>query len=69
MNIPDCYDPAYWAERLESALDAALEKLPVCECCQKPIQDDYTWEINDELLCEDCAAAKYRRNTDNFVME
>lgn len=55
-------------ERHEQELEAALERLPVCEECENPIQDDYTWNIGGELLCPDCAAKRYRRNTEDFVL-
>ncbi len=37
------------------------DSLPRCECCGEPI-DDYVWEIDEEILCEDCAREKYRRS-------
>lgn len=57
MNIPDCYDPIYQAERRESEAD---RNVLICETCHDPIYDEY-WEIGCELLCEYCAAKKYRK--------
>ena len=37
------------------------DSLPHCECCGDPI-DDYVWEIDGEVLCDDCAREKYRRS-------
>lgn len=54
-------------EQHQRELDAELERLPVCECCGHPIQDDYTWDIDGELLCDGCAADKYRKHTEDFV--
>lgn len=42
------------------------DSLPHCEYCGCHI-DDYVWLIDDEILCDDCAAAKYRRNAEDFV--
>lgn len=42
------------------------ESLPKCEKCGCAI-DDYVWEIDDDILCEDCAAAKFRRNVEDYV--
>ena len=30
------------------------ERLPICVECDKPIETDYCYEINDEYLCENC---------------
>lgn len=42
------------------------DSLPHCERCGDPI-DDYVWLIDDEILCEGCAAKKYRRNAEDYV--
>ena len=34
-----------------------------CESCGQPL-DDYMWEIDGEILCEDCAREKYRRRAE-----
>ena len=39
------------------------DSLPHCDCCGEFI-DDFVWEIDDEILCEDCAKEKYRRSVD-----
>ena len=47
----------------EKAQQEWEDSLPHCDCCGEPI-DDYVWEIDDEILCEDCAIEKYRRSVD-----
>lgn len=61
MDIPDCYDPIYQAERL-----AAEEPALHCENCGEPIYDEY-WEICGALLCEKCAARLYRKNAEDLI--
>lgn len=56
-------------EQHQRELDAALSKRPVCECCGNHIQDDYTWNIDGELLCDECAADRYRKHTEDFMDE
>jgi len=51
-----CYidDPLEaFAEETEE-LEDAVEVLPVCSECEKPIQDDYCFVINGEPICEEC---------------
>lgn len=42
------------------------DSLPHCEKCGCAI-DDYVWEIDDEILCEDCAADKYRKSAEDYL--
>lgn len=66
MNIPDNYN--LW-EAHERRKEKLLEQLPLCEAhkCRHPIQDDYYFEIDGEILCEDCMNRRYRKNTEDFV--
>lgn len=63
MNIPDCYDPIYQAERREAEVD---ENALLCEECFHPITGDYAWDINNEILCERCAIRKYRKYVEDL---
>jgi formylmethanofuran dehydrogenase subunit E len=31
-----------------------LDKLPLCECCNQPIQQERAVYYNDQWFCEDC---------------
>ena len=65
-----CYVPDYldhWAEHNRQQ-EAELNRLPkCCECCE-PIQDDYCFQINDEIICEQCLVENYRISTEDLVM-
>lgn len=50
----------------ERAQARALEKLPRCSECDEPIQDDFCYEINGELICEECLQ-QYRRRTEDVM--
>lgn len=63
MEIPDCYDPIYQAERL--AEEADKNELH-CEECTRALTDD-VWEIEGRLLCEKCAARLYRKNVEDLI--
>ena len=41
--------------------EAKLENLPVCDCCGERIQDEYYYDIDGEILCEECLKENYRR--------
>ena len=51
---------ALW-EAHDREQEEALEKLPVCDCCGERIQDEYYYDIDGEILCEECLKDRYRR--------
>ena len=65
MSIPDNYDQ--WVAH-ERKIERLLEGLPVCEGhkCGKRIQDDMYFDIDGEILCEDCIIRKYGRRTEDY---
>jgi formylmethanofuran dehydrogenase subunit E len=60
-------DPIRDAEARDAEQQAALDKLPVCYYCGEPIQDDFCYEINDEIICEECLNANFRKQTDDLI--
>ena len=64
MNIPDNYDKFI---QHEQEREEQLNKLPRCSECDEPIQDDYCFEINDELICEGCMNQNHRKWVEDYV--
>ena len=60
-------DPLRDAEARDRDQQEGLDRLPVCACCGEPIQDDYYYEIGDEILCEECLNENYRHPTDLYL--
>ena len=60
-------DPVKDQIRDDARKEAELEKMPKCSYCRQPIQDDYLYEINDELICEECLNQNFRKNTEDFM--
>lgn len=60
-------DPVADAERYAAEQDKALECLPVCCECMQHIQNDYCFEINDEIICETCLNDNYRKFTTDLM--
>lgn len=54
--IPDNYE--LW-DRHERELERRLASRPVCEDCGKPIQDDFYFEVEGDILCEECMHGRY----------
>jgi formylmethanofuran dehydrogenase subunit E len=51
MGIPDNY--SQWA-RHDAEQESELHLLPYCSECGEHIQADTCFEINDEIICEEC---------------
>ena len=59
-------DPVKDFERHDRAQEKLLEQLPICDDCGKRIGEDYYFDIDAEILCEDCVIERYRRNTNDY---
>lgn len=44
-----------------------LARYPVCVSCGESITDDCYYEIEGEILCEDCMNERYGRSTYDYV--
>lgn len=64
MNVPDNYDQ--W-EAHEREKERQLERLPVCEVCGNPIQDEHLYLINDEFICDECLIREFRKDASDYV--
>lgn len=56
-------DPYRDFNRWNDEQEERLAELPECEECGEHIQDEYLWDIDGQILCEDCARKLYRRFT------
>ena len=54
-------DPIKDAERYIAKQEKQLSKLPKCADCGERVQDDFYFEINDEVICPDCLDSHYRK--------
>ena len=62
-------DPVKDHDRYQDEQDKQLQKLPKCSICDYHIQDDYLYEINDELICESCIKDNFRKNVEDYMDE
>lgn len=47
----------------------ALEKYPTCYCCGEHIVDNYLYDIDGDLVCEECLKEHYRKSTYDYIDE
>lgn len=50
-------------DRWEEEKERAIAKLPRCDYCNEPIQDDYCYDLDGEVICEDCLNRHFRKLT------
>lgn len=54
-------------DRYQEEQDKQLQKLPKCSMCDEHIQTDYLYEINDEVVCEECLNEHFRKNVEDYI--
>ena len=50
----------------DADMEYSLEQLPMCETCGERVQDDYYYEIDGCIYCEECLNRQYRKDTENY---
>lgn len=60
-------DPIADFHRHDAELQEKLDKLPICECCGEPIQQEMAVYYNDQWCCEDCEDAFWLSIREDFL--
>lgn len=47
--------------------EAELKKRPVCVFCGEHIQDDYLFELGNDIICEKCLNDNFRKYTEDYI--
>ena len=53
--------------RHDAEQQAKLDKLPVCECCKEPIQQEKAIYYNDQWCCEECEEEFWQNIREDFL--
>lgn len=67
MSIFMSDDPNEDFNRLDAKQAEYLNRLPVCDCCHEPIQDEYLYDICGDFICGDCLNRLCRKHTEDFL--
>lgn len=65
-------DPVRDFDRYDAVMAAREAKLPECEnkgCRHRKIHDEIFFDIDGEILCEDCMRDRYERNTEDWLRD
>lgn len=60
-------DPIADFECWDAEQQRELDRLPECEYCGHPIQDEMCYRINDNLVCEDCLDYQFKVRTEDYA--
>lgn len=66
MRVPDNYD-AYKSHEAEQ--ESWLSRLPICDECHEPIQDDVLYDIDGIIYCEKCMQDAFRKWREDYEKE
>ena len=64
MQIPDNLDRF---ERYDAEREAQLQRLPICEKCKNPIQQEKAVYYNDQWICEECESDFWKDIREDFL--
>ena len=64
MYIPD-YTDMFNAHDAEQQREAG--RLPKCDYCGKTIMDEHLYDINGDVICEDCMKDNFRKPVENYI--
>ena len=56
-------------EQHDREQQAKLDKLPICDCCQEPIQQEKAIYYNDQWCCEECESEFWQNIREDFLAE
>jgi formylmethanofuran dehydrogenase subunit E len=51
----------------EAEADEALDNFPKCDFCGEVIQEDHLYDIGDEIYCEECMEAHFKKPTERYM--
>ena len=54
-------------DRHDAECEAELERLPKCDYCGKRIQDDYLYDLEGDIVCENCMKREFRKETESYI--
>lgn len=53
--------------RHEAEQQRELDKLPKCDYCGETITDEYLYDLDGTLCCENCLNNNFRKPVDDYV--
>lgn len=60
-------DPVRDFDRYDMAMAQREAKLPVCDKCHKPINDDFFFYVEGTIYCEKCMHDEYAQSTEDWL--
>lgn len=60
-------DPLADFDRWEDKRQEVENRLPICDICGEPIQDEYLYDLDGEIVCVDCLINNYRKPVEDYM--
>ena len=60
-------DPLEDFNRKDAEYAEELEKLPTCEYCGHKIEDEYLFDVEGTIICEECMKKHFRKSVEFYV--
>ena len=60
-------DPLRDFDRWEAEQRREEERLPKCDFCGEPINNDFLYDLDGSLACEECLVQNFRKRTEDYM--
>lgn len=67
MSLFYTSDPVADFERHDRERAKREKQYPKCDYCNQPIQDEHLFDINGDVMCEQCLNREFRKDTEDYV--
>ena len=65
MFITD--DPLADFDRYEAEQQRRLERYPKCDYCDSHITDEFYYDLDGDIVCEDCLDRHFKKAVEDYV--
>lgn len=62
-------DPDRDFDRYDRMMASREARLPICDKCNKRINDDIYFDVDGNVLCERCMHDEYGRSTEDYLRD
>lgn len=67
MSFSPTNDPIADFHRYDAEQQRQLERCPKCDYCDKHITEETYYDLDGDIVCEDCLDRHFKRFTEDYI--
>ena len=67
MSFSPTNDPIADFDRYEAEQQRLLERCPKCDYCDSHITDEFYYDLDGDIVCEECLDRHFKRITEDYI--